>query len=148
VAGILACHLVFWDETRHQKGNLIIFAILYYLHTLKRAYVSTSSAILLSAKKRKQRNFSIMYYTYILYSSSKDVYYKGSSSHPEHRLWEHNNDKSSYTSGKGPWIMVYKKAYETKREALIEEKRVKRLNRKSIERLIAGIADGDQAHIG
>ncbi|MDY0104779.1 MAG: GIY-YIG nuclease family protein [Lentimicrobium sp.] len=77
-----------------------------------------------------------MHYTYILYSSSKDIYYKGSSSLPEHRLWEHNNDKSSYTSGKGPWTMVYKKAYETKREALIEEKRIKRLNRKSIESLI------------
>ena len=77
-----------------------------------------------------------MHFTYVLYSPSKDVYYKGSSADPEHRLWEHNNDKSRYTSGKGPWIMAYRKVYETKREALIEETRIKRLNRKSIESLI------------
>ncbi len=89
-----------------------------------------------------------MYYTYIIYSSTKDLYYKGSSSRLEHRLWEHNNDKSRYTSGKGPWTMVYKKEHETKREALIEEKRIKRLNRKSIEDLIAENAENDQIPLG
>ena len=89
-----------------------------------------------------------MYYTYILYSSSEDVYYKGSSSDPDRRLWQHNSDKSRYTCGKGPWTMVYKKAYETKREALIEEKRLKRLNRLSIERLVAENDNDKQAFSG
>jgi putative endonuclease len=34
------------------------------------------------------------------------------------------------------WKLVYSKSFEIKREALQEEKRVKKLNRASIERLI------------
>jgi len=74
-----------------------------------------------------------MYYTYIIYSTSADVFYKGFSTEPMHRLCEHNNDLSHYTSGKGPWKLVYLKEFETKREALIDEKRLKKLNRRSIE---------------
>ena len=77
-----------------------------------------------------------MYYTYIIYSSSYDIYYKGVSLFPEKRLSEHNNDESRYTAGKGPWVLVYTKAFVSKKTALIEEKRLKTLNRRSIELLI------------
>jgi putative endonuclease len=50
---------------------------------------------------------------------------------------EHNEGFSRYTSIKGPWTLVYQKMFETKREALIEEKRIKKLNRESVLRLIA-----------
>ncbi|GAB1417978.1 hypothetical protein MASR2M12_07430 [Bacteroidales bacterium] len=77
-----------------------------------------------------------MYYVYIIFSPSSDIFYKGYTSNPEKRLWEHNNDLSQYTATKGPWELVYLKAFDNKKSALTEEKRLKNLNRKSIERLI------------
>jgi len=77
-----------------------------------------------------------MYYTYIIFSITKRLYYKGISSDLEKRLAEHNADKSRYTSGKGPWQLVYFREFETKKAALIEERRLKRLNHEALERLI------------
>ena len=77
-----------------------------------------------------------MYYTYIIYSSSHTIFYKGITDNPERRLFEHNNNLSRFTADKGPWEMVYLKEWNTKKEALIEEKRIKRLNVRSLELLI------------
>ncbi len=77
-----------------------------------------------------------MFYVYILKSQSLRVFYKGITEDPEKRLWEHNNELSRYTKDKGPWEMVYLVMYESKKQALIEEKRIKKLNSASIERLI------------
>ncbi|KAF0201316.1 MAG: hypothetical protein FD170_2775 [Bacteroidetes bacterium] len=92
--------------------------------------------------------FFIMYYTYIIYSAISDVYYKGFSNDPVHRLWEHNNELSHYTAGKGPWKLVYLKEFETKREALIEEKRLKKLNRRSIEILASSYLSQSKGDLG
>ena len=78
-----------------------------------------------------------MYSTYIIYSVKSDIYYKGVSDDISRRLWEHNYDKSRYTAGKGPWELSYTHKWETKKEALVEELRLKKLNRKSLELLIA-----------
>ncbi|MDP5198725.1 MULTISPECIES: GIY-YIG nuclease family protein [Flavobacterium] len=77
-----------------------------------------------------------MFYVYIIYSKTFDVYYKGFSENVDQRLIYHNENRSKYTANKGPWELVYLKGFETKREALIEELRLKKLNRKSIEALI------------
>ncbi|PBJ13075.1 GIY-YIG nuclease family protein [Flavobacterium sp. ACN6] len=77
-----------------------------------------------------------MFYVYIIYSKTLDIYYKGFSEDVVQRLLHHNENRSRYTSNKGPWELVYSKAFETKKEALIEELRLKKLNRKSIEDLI------------
>ena len=77
-----------------------------------------------------------MFYVYILYSVSLDVYYKGFTSNVEGRLESHLLGKSEFTSRANDWKLVYTKMYETKRLALIEEKRLKKLNRTSIEQLI------------
>ena len=78
-----------------------------------------------------------MYYTYIIWSQSLDIFYKGITQNPEQRLWEHNNDMSRYTRGKGPWALMYLKQHKTKREAIIEEKRLKHLKDRSILKLIS-----------
>ncbi|MBK7852187.1 MAG: GIY-YIG nuclease family protein [Bacteroidetes bacterium] len=70
------------------------------------------------------------------YSSSHDVYYKGVSEEPLRRLEEHNSDRSRYTSGKGPWELVYTEQLPSKRDALIREKQIKKWNRETIERAI------------
>ncbi len=68
------------------------------------------------------------YFVYILYSETVGVYYKGFTTDPEKRLDEHNTGQSRYTSGKGPWKMVYLEALKTKTEALKREKALKRYN--------------------
>lgn len=77
-----------------------------------------------------------MFFVYIIYSSSHDVYYKGVSEEPLRRLEEHNSDRSRYTSGKGPWELVYTEQLPSKRDALIREKQIKKWNRETIERAI------------
>ena len=81
------------------------------------------------------KNFS-MYWVYII-RNNHGIFYKGFSADLEKRILEHNSDLSRFTSGKGPWVLVYSKKFDTKMEALIEEKRVKRLNVKSIQNLIS-----------
>ncbi|WP_209565799.1 GIY-YIG nuclease family protein [Flavobacterium sp. 1355] len=40
---------------------------------------------------------------YIIYSKTFDIYYKGFSEDVPHRLLYHNENRSKYTSNKGPW---------------------------------------------
>ena len=78
-----------------------------------------------------------MFYVYILYSKSSNLYYKGFTTNLIKRLENHLSGKSKYTSTKTDWILVYSKEFEIKKDALIEEKRLKKLNRASIEKLIS-----------
>ncbi|RXR21137.1 GIY-YIG nuclease family protein [Flavobacterium amnicola] len=78
-----------------------------------------------------------MFYTYILYSKIKDVYYKGFTSNLESRLQKHNSGESNYTASVNDWEIVYSCTFDSKTEALKEEKRLKKLNRLSLEKLIS-----------
>ena len=78
------------------------------------------------------------YHTYILYSSSLDKYYIGSTENIEHRVEEHNSGKGNYTSRGLPWALVYKEEFATRSEALKREYEIKRKkSRKYIEWLIS-----------
>ena len=76
------------------------------------------------------------YYVYILYSKTLDIYYKGFSADVEKRLQFHVNSQHKFTSQTKDWEIVYVRELPSKFEALVEEKRLKKLNRKSIEKLI------------
>ena len=76
------------------------------------------------------------YFVYILYSKSLDVYYKGFSTDVEKRLEYHLNSQHKFTSQTKDWVIVYKKEFSEKSEALKEENRLKKLNRRSIEKLV------------
>jgi len=78
-----------------------------------------------------------MFYVYIIFSESENLYYKGFTTDISIRLEYHNSGKSPYTSKTKDWVLVYQFGFETKREALIEEKRLKKLNRASLEKLIS-----------
>ena len=71
-----------------------------------------------------------MYFVYILESFVDGDFYKGSCSDYRKRLGEHNSGESKFTRSKMPWKLVFARAFETKAEALIEEKRIKRCNKK------------------
>lgn len=66
-----------------------------------------------------------MFYTYILYSSSKDKYYVGSTENPQERLKKHNSKNKGYTNQAQDWEIQFLKPFETKAEALLFEKKIK-----------------------
>ena len=77
-----------------------------------------------------------MFYIYILFSKSSNTYYNGFTENLKKRVQNHLAGRSKYTSTKNDWVLVYSKEFEIKKEALIEEKRLKKLNRASLEKLI------------
>ncbi len=76
------------------------------------------------------------YFVYIIYSQAVDQFYKGVTKDINHRLFEHNNEHSRHTAGKGPWELIFLRKFHSKTEALVEERRIKRLNRHSLLLLI------------
>lgn len=55
------------------------------------------------------------FYVYILYSKSKDIYYKGFSENPQKRFTEHLEGKSQYTSQINDWELVVLSEVESKK---------------------------------
>ena len=79
--------------------------------------------------QHKRWAFCILsHFVYIIESLVDGTLYKGYSTDCLHRLEQHNNGESQYTSGKMPWILVFVQEFATKREALIAEKKLKRCN--------------------
>ena len=76
------------------------------------------------------------WFVYIIQSQTKGILYKGSTSRIENRLFEHNNDMGRFTKGKGPWALVFLKEFETKKEALIYERKLKRANSEYLRKII------------
>ena len=74
------------------------------------------------------------YYVYILQSELDNSFYKGFTEDYFVRLVQHNRGESEYTSNKRPWKLVYAEELQTKREALIREKNLKKAAK---ERLVA-----------
>ncbi|WP_291861625.1 GIY-YIG nuclease family protein [Marinilabilia sp.] len=55
------------------------------------------------------------HYVYILYSTSRDGYYIGSTSDVEERLKRHNSGATPSTKGGRPWKIVYREELEFQR---------------------------------
>jgi putative endonuclease len=79
---------------------------------------------------------SCIYYVYILESLLTGNFYKGFTCDYLKRLDEHNKGKSQYTRSQIPWKLVFVQAFGTKREALIEERRIKKGNKTYLRWLI------------
>lgn len=71
-----------------------------------------------------------MYFVYMMFSKSLDVYYKGSTSNIKERFLSHLHGKSKYTSKTNDWELVFIREFSTKSEALENEKMLKRQHRK------------------
>ena len=81
------------------------------------------------------------YFVYIIQSEIDNTYYKGFTENPEQRIIQHNNGESRYTSTKTPWRLVYLEECDTKREALIRERQIKRFNSQYLKKLIEDQVD-------
>ncbi|WP_242695864.1 GIY-YIG nuclease family protein [Desertivirga brevis] len=79
-----------------------------------------------------------MYIVYILYSSSLNKYYIGSTSNLPERLRKHNTKHKGFTGGPSDWEVAFMEKYERKEDALKREKQIKAWkSRIMIERLIS-----------
>ena len=63
-----------------------------------------------------------MFYTYIIYTPSKDRFYIGASENPSERLKKHNAKNKGFTQQAADWKIVYQKEFPSKSEALKHEK--------------------------
>ena len=66
------------------------------------------------------RNFK-MFYTYILKSKKNDKFYIGFTNDLRKRFKEHNDGKSTYTRGRGPYDLIYYEACLEKEDARSRE---------------------------
>jgi putative endonuclease len=77
-----------------------------------------------------------MHFVYIIYSQKLDKYYIGFSSDVEDRLRKHNRRSKGFSSLGRPWMLIYTKRFETKKEVMVREKQLKSWkNRERIESL-------------
>lgn len=90
-----------------------------------------------------------MAHTYILYSSSLDLLYRGSTSNLKRRFHDHNEGLSAYTKPGIPWILLWKTEKRTKVEAFRLEKKLKNLSRQRLIEFMLkheeGVAGPDEA---
>ncbi len=70
-----------------------------------------------------------MYFVYII-RNSEGRYYIGQTSDVALRLQRHNNGAVFWTKSRGPWELVYTQGFETRSEAMAEERRLKALKSK------------------
>ena len=80
--------------------------------------------------------FLIKYYVCTFYSESLSICHKGFSINVEKRLQYLLNSEHKFTSKTKYWVIVYANEFKNTRAALVEEKRLKKLDRISIEKLI------------
>ncbi len=78
-----------------------------------------------------------MYYVYILESEVNGDFYKGSTGDYQKRLEQHNNGESQFTSTLRPWKLLFVQEFDTKSQALIQEKKLKRCNKGYLKWLIS-----------
>ena len=78
-----------------------------------------------------------MYFTYILFSSSKNKYYIGHTGDElSERVRRHNSNHKGFTGGLGDWVIVYQEAFASKTLAYAREREIKSWkSRKRIEKL-------------
>jgi len=80
----------------------------------------------------------MVFYTYILFSESKNKFYIGSTSETlQERIRKHNSNHKGFTGNNTDWVLKYFENHSTKTEAIIREKQIKNWkSRKLIEKLI------------
>ena len=65
----------------------------------------------------------------MLESLADGDFYKGSTNDYLKRVHEHNRGENQFTRSKMPWRLIFVQEFETKQEALIQEKKLKKCNK-------------------
>jgi putative endonuclease len=66
-----------------------------------------------------------MFYAYIIKSISNKKYYIGSTKNLENRLRRHNLGYTKSIKNRGPFTLVYKESFDTRKEAYKRERQIK-----------------------
>ncbi|NOX16757.1 MAG: GIY-YIG nuclease family protein [Chlorobi bacterium] len=78
-----------------------------------------------------------LFYTYILFSRSKNRFYTGSTNDLNRRFEEHNSGHTKSTKSGIPWEFVFTKSFNNNSDARKFEMKIKKMkSRKFIEQLI------------
>jgi putative endonuclease len=67
-----------------------------------------------------------MYYTYILYSTTKSRFYVGQTNDVDDRINRHNKGQSLSTKSGIPWKMIYSISLNSRSEAVLLETKIKK----------------------
>ncbi|MFH0891824.1 MAG: GIY-YIG nuclease family protein [Candidatus Falkowbacteria bacterium] len=79
------------------------------------------------------------FFVYILYNKKYDKFYIGQTDNLRRRIFEHQNRLSVYTSKyNGGWHLVYQEKYDTRSEAMIQEKFLKNQKSKKFYKKLCG----------
>ena len=65
------------------------------------------------------------YFTYVLQSLKSGKTYIGQTNDLENRVKAHNEGRSPYTKGRGPWKLIYHEEFHSRSEAMEREKFLK-----------------------
>lgn len=76
-------------------------------------------------KKQGSVILRAMFYVYVIKSQKNKVLYTGFTSDLRKRLTEHNDGKSNYTRGRGPYFLIYYEACTNEYDARSREKYLK-----------------------
>ncbi|WP_052324559.1 GIY-YIG nuclease family protein [Haliscomenobacter hydrossis] len=60
-----------------------------------------------------------MFHTYIIQSTSSGVLYIGQTNNLPDRILRHNTNRNKWTKNKGPWTLIFSRAFETRSEAMV-----------------------------
>ncbi len=71
-------------------------------------------------------------YLYIIQSQSTNRYYIGVSENVENRLNQHNSGNTRSTRNKGPWKLNFAQKFANKKEAMAEERKLKKWKSRTI----------------
>lgn len=66
-----------------------------------------------------------MFYTYIIRSKKNNKVYTGSTNDLRKRFKQHNQGKSTWTKGRGPWEIIYYEASLNEGDTIAREKYLK-----------------------
>ena len=80
--------------------------------------------IFLETKIYPVRDF-VMYYTYVIQSKKDNKWYTGATDDLRKRFKEHQEGKSTYTKGRGPFELIYYEGCLNKQDGYAREKYLK-----------------------
>ena len=69
---------------------------------------------------------NLKYYTYILFSQKVGKYYVGQTENVVKRVQDHRAGLSKWTSNSDDWVLVYSIELNSRKEAIQQEKRIKK----------------------
>jgi len=82
------------------------------------------------------------FYVYIIYSESKDIFYKGQTQNIEKRITYHNNGLETFTKSSVPWTLIWSIQKPSRGEAMKLEQKLKNLSKSRLVKFMNKYIEG------